>query len=104
MEAKCRDACSRNFTINGPLTIGDDVVGEDVVVWCCRGGGDRGDWTNICRDGECRLNDGEYVLERNRFYVKFNILCVVDARTGAASSANVMMDHQLALQHHLLGL
>ena len=63
MEAKCRDACARNFTINGPLTIPEDVR-------CCSGGdADRGEWANICRDDECRLNDGEYVLERNIFDV-----------------------------------
>ena len=85
MEAKCRDACARNFTNNGPLTIPEDVR-------CCSGcDADRGEWADICRDDECRLNDGEYVLERNRFYVcKIQHLFVVDARTGAANSANAM--------------
>ena len=69
-EAKCRDICKRNFTIKGVFPFAD--LRKDVQ--CCRGNGDRGDETDICRDGECRLNDGEYVLLRNKFNILHNVL------------------------------
>ena len=45
-DAICRDICDRTFEINGRF------------VRCCQGGGDRGLFTNVCRDGGCAPETG----------------------------------------------
>ena len=74
-DAKCADACDRTFIINGR------------GVRCCQGGGDRGLWTNICRDGGCEPHEG-YVwkyFECGHFSligttcIFFNFVIVIDA-------------------------
>ena len=58
-DAKCRDACDRTFIINGQS------------VRCCQGGGDRGLWTNICREGQCTPDPGYVYMYTTKIITLF---------------------------------